>query len=61
MVTGMSGDERFRFDHGAVDVLTLVTEDTCDGVHPETRQVCELGDHKGYHQSADGTQWLSDD
>ena len=41
-VTGMSGDERFRFDHGVVDVLRLVTEDTCDGVHPETRQVCEL-------------------
>jgi hypothetical protein len=41
-------------------VLKPITEDTCDGVHPETGQVCELGDHRGYHQSADGALWLSD-
>jgi hypothetical protein len=42
-------------------MLRLDTEDTCDGVHPESGQRCKLGDHMGYHQSEDGCQWLDDE
>jgi len=39
---------------------TLTDRDTCDGVHPETGKPCVLGDHKGYHRTADGAEWLDD-
>lgn len=42
-------------------MLKLVNEGTCDGVHPATGKHCVLGEHKGYHQADDGTEWLSDD
>jgi hypothetical protein len=33
-----------------------------DGTHPETGQPCVLAEHhRGYHEAADGTQWLDED
>jgi hypothetical protein len=35
--------------------------DVCDGLHPNTGMPCVLGDHKGYHRTADGAEWLDED
>jgi hypothetical protein len=50
-----------HYHGGEVNMLRLIAEDTCDGVDPETHEVCVLGEHKGYHRTADGTEWLSED
>ena len=34
--------------------------DICDGLHPNTGMPCVLGDHKGYHRTADGAKWLDE-
>ncbi len=33
----------------------------CDGHHPTTDMPCILGDHKGYHRTADGADWLDEE
>ncbi len=33
----------------------------CDAIHPVSGSPCVLGEHKGYHRAADGTEWLDDD
>jgi hypothetical protein len=40
---------------------TKTQRDVCDGVHPETKLPCVLGDHKGYHRTATGVEWLDED
>ncbi|HEY0475351.1 MAG TPA: hypothetical protein VGD34_26960 [Kribbella sp.] len=42
-------------------MLRLVNQGICDGVHPDTGLHCILGDHKGFHLAADGTEWLDDE
>jgi hypothetical protein len=42
-------------------MLRLVETGTCDGSHPETGEHCILGDHRGYHQTEAGIQWLDDE
>ncbi|WP_405063834.1 hypothetical protein OG474_19900 [Kribbella sp. NBC_01505] len=33
----------------------------CDGLHPNTGMPCILGNHKGYHRTADGAEWLDEE
>jgi hypothetical protein len=44
-----------------VDGVEWSGTDVCDGLHPNTGMPCVLGDHKGYHRTADGAEWLDED
>lgn len=39
---------------------SVSAETPCDGVHPVTGQMCLRRWHAGYHEAADGSQWLDD-
>jgi hypothetical protein len=47
-------ESHFGYEGGGVGVVE------CDGRHPTCGSVCVLGEHKGFHQAADGTHWLDD-
>jgi hypothetical protein len=44
-----------------VNEVEWASTDVCDGIHPNTGMPCILGDHKGYHRTADGAEWLDEE
>ncbi|WP_185442230.1 hypothetical protein [Kribbella qitaiheensis] len=43
-----------------LDGVEWTRTDLCDGLHPVTSRPCVLGEHKGFHRTADGAEWLDD-